>query len=85
MEITCLQIRLLNRKEYPATAENDYVAEAIRDDDHWYYRAKGITLPITEHEFRMVTANPFAYYFSTALKLHLRLQRARATAAGEFT
>ena len=85
MEITRLKIRLLNRKEYPATAGNDYVAEAIRDDDRWYYRAKGVTLPITEHEFRMVTANPLTYYFSTALKLHLRLERARAAAVGEIT
>ena len=85
MEITCLRIRLLNWKEYRATTQNDYPAEAIRDGDQWYYRAKGITLPITEHEFQMVKANPFTYYFSTALKLHQRIERARAASAGDIT
>lgn len=77
MQITRLRIRLFRWKEFPATAENDYPAEAIRVGDQFSYRAKGITVPITAYEFQMVVANPFTYYFSTALKLHLRIKRAK--------
>ena len=78
MEITHLRIRLLRWQEFPATVDNDYPAEAIRNGDRFYYRAKGVALPITEDEFRMVCSNPFTYYFSTALNLYLRIERARA-------
>jgi len=77
MKITRLRIRLARWKEIPATAENDYPAEAIRAGDKFYYRAKGVTVPITAYEFQMVVANPFTYYFSTALKLELKIKRAK--------
>ena len=77
MKITRLRIRLARWKEFPATAENDYPAEAIRAGDKFYYRAKGVTVPITAYEFQMVVANPFTYYFSTALKLELNIKRAK--------
>ena len=32
---------------------------------------------LTEYEYRMVIANPNMYYFSSALKLHYRIQRKR--------
>jgi len=83
--MTHLRIRLLRWEEFPPTAENDYPAEAIRGGDGFYYRARGVTLPITEYEFRTVTTNPFMYYFSTALKLHLRIERARAAQLTSYT
>lgn len=46
------------------------------------YRAKGVTIEIEEYEFRQVVENPSLYYFSTALKLHCRIERATA---GEMT
>ncbi len=55
--------------------ENNYWAEAIECGDKFYYRAKGIILEITEIECRRVVGNPVLHYFSTALKLHLRIQR----------
>lgn len=55
--------------------ENNYWAEAIEYGDKFYYRAKGIILEITEIECRRVVGNPVLHYFSTALKLHLRIQR----------
>ena len=59
--------------------ENNYWAEAIEDGDKFYYRVNGITIEITENEFSEVVINPSLYYFSTALKLHLRVQRAKIT------
>lgn len=77
--ITRLRIRLARWKEIPATSENDYPAEAIRESDQFYYRAKGVTLPVTEYQYRMVIANPYTYYFSTALWLELRIERAKVS------
>ena len=57
--------------------ENKYWAEAIEDKGRFYYRAKGVTIEIGEPEFRKVIENPSLYYFSTALKLHFRIERAR--------
>lgn len=71
--------RLLRRSEVPPTPpddENIYWAEAIEDGDKFYYEAKGITVEIAEWEFRRVIGNPTLYYFSTALRLHLRIERA---------
>lgn len=62
----------------PPDDDNNYWAEAIEDEGRFYYRAKGVTIAIEESEFRRVVENPSLYYFSTALKLHLRIERARA-------
>ncbi len=62
----------------PPDDDNNYWAEAIEDEDRFYYRAKGITIKIEEYEFRRVVENPTLYYFSTALKLHWRIERAGA-------
>lgn len=72
-----LRIRLLQWRKFPATPENDYQAAVIQDAGRYLYRAKGITVPITEDEAQQVVRNPFTYYFSTALKLELRIDRAR--------
>ena len=58
--------------------DNNYWAEAIEDQGKFYYRAKGITIEIGEDEFRRVVENPTLYYFSTALKLHSRIERLAA-------
>ena len=42
-----------------------------------FYRVGDIVVPATEYEYRMVIANPNMYYFSSALKLHCRIQRKR--------
>ena len=52
-----------------------YWAENYEDADHHYYRARGVTLRITREQFHKVVNNPHLYYFSTALKLHLQIER----------
>ena len=72
--------RLLGRDDAPSAAPedaNNYWAEAIEDGDKFYYRANGTTLEITEDQFCKVIINPSLYYFSTALKLHLRIKQAK--------
>jgi hypothetical protein len=56
--------------------ENNYWAQVIEDGDRYYYRAKGVTVEMTQGECCLVLGNPHLYYFSTALKLHLRIKRA---------
>jgi hypothetical protein len=77
--ITRLRIRPGRWKEFPTTAENEYPAEAIRDGEKFYYRAKGVTLPITGNQYRSVIANPFTYYFATALQLECRIEQAKVS------
>ena len=62
----------------PPDDGNNYWAEAIEDGGRFYYRAKGVTIEIGQSEFCKVIENPSLYYFSTALKLHFRIERARA-------
>lgn len=62
----------------PPDDDNNYWAEAIEDGDRFYYRAKGVTIKTEEYEFRRVVENPTLYYFSTALKLHCRIEQAGA-------
>ena len=61
----------------PPDDENNYWAEAIRIGSSHFYRVGDIVVPVTEYEYRMVIANPNMYYFSSALKLHYRIQRKR--------
>ena len=60
-------------KEILRTPDNDYDAEVLKAGNQFFYRARGAILPITEHEARMIIKNPCLYYFSTALKLHNRI------------
>ena len=62
----------------PPDDDNNYWAEAIEDGDKFYYRARGAAVEIEEYEFHRVVGNPSLYYFSTALKLHCRIDRAKA-------
>jgi len=54
-----------------------YWAKAIEEGGRFYYRVNGLTVEISEDEFSNVVINPHLYYFSTALKLHLRIKRAK--------
>jgi len=62
----------------PPDDENNYWADAIQCGDDFFYRVGDTTVPISEHEYRMVIANPNTYYFSSALKLHVRIERTRS-------
>lgn len=70
----------LGRDEAASTPPDDdshYWAEAIEDGDKFYYRGNDAILEISEYEFGKVILNPYLYYFSTALKLHNRIKRAK--------
>ena len=75
--VTHVRIRLQRWREFPPNADNDYAAEIIRDGDEFFYRARGTTLPITEYEALSIVSEPFLYYFSTALKVHYRIETIR--------
>ena len=79
MAVTHVRIRPHRWREVPATPENDYQAVITSERGRILYQARGVIVPITAYEARQVVRNPFTYYFSTALKLHLRLQRAELT------
>ena len=79
MKTTRIRIGLLYTETAPSVAvedENNYWAEVLEDNNQFQYRAKGGTVDITDAEFRNVIANPKLYYFSTALRLHVRLKNA---------
>lgn len=57
-------------------SEYRYTSIAIEDGGKYYYWAKGISLEISDWEYANVKRNPKLYYFSTASKLHHRINRA---------
>lgn len=59
----------------PSEDDNNYWADAIRIGDSYFYRVGETVVPATEYEYRTLIANPNMYYFSSALKLHYRIQR----------
>ena len=59
-----------------------YQAEAIEHQGKYYYRAWGVTVEATLHEYTKVIQNPKLYYFSAALKLHQRIARAKVLGLG---
>ena len=79
VSVTLVRIRPYQWREVASTAENNYQAVIIRASGRIFYIAKGVVVPITEHEARQVVRNPFRYYFSTALKLHFIIERAKLT------
>lgn len=56
-------------------SEYRYTGIAIEDSGKYYYWAKGISLEIADWEYVNIKLNPKLYYFSTALKLHHRINR----------
>lgn len=81
--VTQLRIRLLRWMDVSASDENDYPAEVRKNDDGYYYRARGITVSMTEDEAVQVISNPFLYYFSTALKLQNRIDKAKESLSAD--
>ena len=59
----------------PHSSDYEYIGIAIEDQGFHYYWARGVSLRITEQEYQYIKANPKLYYFSTALKLHLKIDR----------
>ena len=81
MHIQIIQIEKLNPKQDPKILrsekikEYEYLGIAIEDEGSYYYWSQGVSLKISEREFELVKSNPKLYYFSTALKLHCRIQK----------
>jgi hypothetical protein len=80
-------LRLQNRFDYrlerdeatstPPDDDSHYWAEVIQDGDKFYYLVNDTMLEISEYEFGKVILNPYLQYFSTALRLHRRIERAK--------
>lgn len=62
--------------------ENHYLAEAIEYQSEYFYRVDGVTVQAQQYEYERVIANPRLYYFSSALKLHHRIRKAKKLGLG---
>ena len=62
--------------------EFSYIGISIEERHGHHYYAKGVCIPISAREQGYIRTNPKLYYFSTALKLHHRIQRLRDLADG---
>lgn len=62
--------------------ENNYFAEAIEHKGEYFYRIDGVTVRVEQYEYKQVINNPRLYYFSSALKLHHRIKKARDLGLG---
>jgi hypothetical protein len=62
--------------------ENNYFAEAIEYQGQYFYRVDGVTVKAEQYEYERVIANPRLYYFSSALKLHHRIRKAKELRLG---
>ena len=62
--------------------ENNYLAEAIECQGGYFYRVNGVTVKAEKYEYEQVINNPRLYYFSSALKLHHRIRKARELGLG---
>ena len=69
--------RLDGSHVFPSDDENNYWADAIQDGGKCYYRVGSTTIEIGEDQYRQVIGNPSLYYFSTALRLHFKVKRAK--------
>jgi hypothetical protein len=56
---------------------NHYIAEVIEYQGQYYYRIDDTTIEVLADEYHHVIVNPKLYYFSSALRLHHRIQKAR--------
>ena len=80
MNVQLIHIEQLNSKRFPAifkpqrSQDYEYIGIAIEDEGSYYYWAKGVSLKISKCEYEYIKANPKLYYFSTALKLHFRIE-----------
>ena len=62
--------------------ENNYFAEAIEYQGQYFYRVDGVTVEAEKYEYERVIHNPRLYYFSSALKLHHRICKAKELRLG---
>ena len=62
--------------------ENNYLAHAIEHEGQYFYRVNGVTVRALKHEYEQAISNPRLYYFSSALKLHFRVKKARELGLG---
>jgi hypothetical protein len=62
--------------------ENNYFSEAIEFEGKYFYRVDGVTVEALHYEYEWVIANPRLYYFSSALKLHHRIRKAKELGLG---
>lgn len=80
MNLKIIEIHPLNKNLAPQISRpsNDeifsYKSIAIEDCGKFFYWAKGVSIEIQKNEYEYVTCNPKLYYFSTALKLHKRIE-----------
>jgi len=93
MKITQLTIGLHPLKRvahntFPANAKEfdrhstAYRSEAIQEGGKYFYRIEGTTVEARPCEYERVIANPNLYYFSSALKLHYRVIKAKELGLG---
>ena len=62
--------------------ENNYFAEAIEHEGKYFYRVDDVTVQVEQYEYERVISNPRLYYFSSALKLHYRIRKAKELGIG---
>ena len=62
--------------------ERNYFAEAIKYQGKYFYRVDGVTVETEQYEYERVITNPHLHYFSSALKLHYRIQKAKEFGLG---
>ena len=62
--------------------ENNYFAEAIEYQGQYFYRVDGVTVQAEQYEYERAISNPRLYYFSSALILHRRIQKAKELGIG---
>ena len=67
----------INSKEFDSEGIKPYVVDLIDDEGSYFYRSDGTTIEITKYEYANILVNPRLYYFSSALKLQCRAQRAK--------
>ena len=72
----------INAEEFDSEGSKPYVVDLIDDEGSYFYRSNGTTIEITKDEYANILVNPRLYYFSSALKLQFRAQRAKMQLLG---
>lgn len=73
-------ILILRDKCIPQTFyidQNHYVASVINHQGKHFYQVDGVTVEAESYECERAIENPQLYYFSSALKLHFRICKAK--------
>ena len=72
----------INAEEFDSEGIKPYVVDLIDDEGRYFYRSDGTTIENTKDEYANILVNPRLYYFSSALKLQFRAQRAKMQLLG---